>query len=147
MVCAAGAALGTAAVLATGPAAASPAPAPAPAPAPHGQRSAPAPHRVVLTERDNGRALSVRRGEVVEVRLTGARGRGTTFTWSLPVSNAPAVLRRTAAGRTPTGGAAARFTAVGRGTSALTAHRTCRAAPGHVCSQAVLSWRTTVRVR
>ncbi|MCK7628214.1 hypothetical protein MUU72_34900 [Streptomyces sp. RS10V-4] len=135
---AAGAALSAAAVLAAGPAAATP--------APLGHHPAAAAHRVLLTERDNGRALSVRRGDVVEVRLAGTRGRGTTFTWSLPVSGTPAVLRRTAAGRTPAGVATARFTAVGRGTAALTAHRTCRAAPGHVCPHVVLPWRATVKV-
>ncbi|MFK0290180.1 hypothetical protein ACIQU6_06805 [Streptomyces sp. NPDC090442] len=114
--------------------------------APVGPGAASATHSVVLTGRDNGRTLTVRSGDVVEVRLTGERGPGTTFAWSVPASSATAVLKRTAAGTTPTGGAAARFVATGQGTAALTAQRTCHASPGHVCPHVVLPWRATARV-
>ncbi|WP_274917542.1 hypothetical protein [Streptomyces sp. WZ-12] len=114
--------------------------------APVGPGAASATHGVVLTGRDNGRTLTVRSGDAVEVRLTGERGSDTTFAWSVPASSTSAVLRRTAAGTTPTGGAAARFVATGQGTAALTARRTCHAAPGHVCPHVVLPWRSTVRV-
>ncbi|MCZ0974595.1 hypothetical protein O1L55_31645 [Streptomyces albulus] len=86
-------------------------------------------------------------GDDVEVRLTGVRDRGTTFAWSAPAPDHPAVLRRSALGRTPTGGVTARFTAGDRGGTALTARRSCRAAPGSRCPHVVATWRVTVTVR
>ncbi|MGW5114698.1 hypothetical protein ACWEQ8_04470 [Streptomyces noursei] len=108
---------------------------------------APTAHRIELTDRDAGRALTVRPGDDVEVRLTGVRDRGTTFAWSAPASDHPAVLRRSTLGRTPTGGVTARFTAGDRGGTALTARRSCRAAPGSRCPHVVATWRVTVTVR
>ncbi|MFE3653398.1 hypothetical protein ACFXPZ_07065 [Streptomyces sp. NPDC059101] len=119
----------------------------APAPAAPGRGPVPTAHRVVLADQDTGRALTARPGDEIEVRLTGVRDRGTTFAWSQPVSGAPAVLRRSAAGTTPTGSATGRFTAAGRGTAALTARRTCHAAPGARCPHVVVVWKVTVTVR
>ncbi|MGG2464685.1 hypothetical protein ACO0M4_33835 [Streptomyces sp. RGM 3693] len=132
-VCVAGAVLGAGTVCAAAPAA-------------HEEHPAPTAHRVALTNRDDGRALTVHRGDVVEVRLTGTRDRGTAFAWSVPASGDPAVLSRSAAGTTPTGSATGRFTAAGRGTAALTARRTCHAAPGSLCPHVVVVWKVTVTV-
>ncbi|MER7986610.1 hypothetical protein ABTY53_13560 [Streptomyces noursei] len=107
----------------------------------------PTAHRIELADRDAGRALTVHPGDDIEVRLTGARDRGTTFAWSAPTSEDPAVLRRSTLGRTPAGGATARFTAGDRGGTALTARRSCRAAPGSRCPHVVATWRVTVTVR
>ncbi|MFF2807355.1 hypothetical protein ACFVT2_09245 [Streptomyces sp. NPDC058000] len=137
-VCVAGAVLGAGTVCAAAPA--------TPGPTALGDHPAPAAHRVVLTNGDDGRALTVHPGDVVEVRLTGARGRGTAFAWSAPASGDPAVLSRPAAGTTPTGSATGRFTAAGRGTAALTARRTCHAAPGSLCPHVVVVWKVTVTV-
>ncbi|GAA2653275.1 hypothetical protein [Streptomyces lunalinharesii] len=107
----------------------------------------PTAHRIELTDRDAGRAVTVHPGDAVEVRLTGVRDRGTTFAWSAPAAEDPAVLRRSALGRTPTGGVTARFTAGGPGGTALTARRSCRAASGSRCPHVVVAWRVTVTVR
>ncbi|GGX33378.1 hypothetical protein [Streptomyces noursei] len=136
--CAASAALGMGTASATAPA----------APGPDLPRAvrATAAHGVLLADADNGRTLTVHTGDVIEVRLTGERTGGTTYTWSAPAAGGTAVLRRTTAGVTPAGGTTGRFVAAGRGIATLTARRTCHASPGSLCAHHVLLWKATVTV-
>ncbi|WP_438489326.1 hypothetical protein [Streptomyces sp. S186] len=113
----------------------------------HGPGRGPSAHGVLLANRDDGRRLTVHTGDVIEVRLTGERGRGTTFTWSPPVSGDPALLRRTAARATPAGGTTGRFAAAARrGTTTVTAQRRCHATAGSYCPHVVVPWKVTVTV-
>ncbi|MEU5539191.1 hypothetical protein [Streptomyces sp. NPDC020362] len=112
--------------------------------APH---PAPALSSVSLTNADNGRAVAVRVGDEVRVRLTGGRGQGVTWVSSEPVTSEPANLRLSGGAASPSGDAAAVFRAVERGKSEITSARRCVADPGHLCPHAVLQWKTTVDVR
>ncbi|WP_369355859.1 hypothetical protein [Streptomyces sp. cg2] len=139
VMCAVGAAMGAGAASAAAPA--------GPRPTASGTGRGPSAHGVLLADQDGGRQLTVHTGDVIEVRLTGRHDRGPAFAWSLPVSGDPALLRRTSAGATPTGGAAGRFTAgARRGTTTVTAQRRCHAAPGSVCPHVVVPWKVTVTV-
>ncbi|MFF8315378.1 hypothetical protein [Streptomyces lydicus] len=115
----------------------------------HGQasdRARPA-QRIVLTNADTGRSVTARLGDDVEVRLTGYREHGLTYTWSTPASSNSTVLRRTAGGTSPSGDASAVFHAEHRGTATITAVRRCRPAPGHLCPLVVVPWKATVEVQ
>ncbi|MEU6052858.1 hypothetical protein ABZ829_20785 [Streptomyces xanthochromogenes] len=129
--------LGAALVAAAGPAAARPHLAPGHAAA----------KRVVLTNADDGRTVTPAVGDDVEVRLTGTRSPGATYTWSAPRSGGADTLRRTAGGVTPDGGAVAVFHVVGRGVATLTSERSCRPDPGRVCPLVVVPWKVTAQVR
>ncbi|MEU3404993.1 hypothetical protein ABZ766_13760 [Streptomyces sp. NPDC006670] len=112
----------------------------------HGQ----APHlrsgRVVLTNADDGRTVSVHTGDDIEVRLTGQRQNGLNYTWRVPQSSDPAVLHRTAGGTTPTGSATAVFHAEKDGTATITSAKSCRPDPGRTCPLVVTPWKVTVEV-
>ncbi|MYU55331.1 MULTISPECIES: hypothetical protein [Streptomyces] len=114
------------------------------APHPHQIRAA---RSVTLTNADDGRTVTVARGDTVTVKLTGIRDQGVRWAWSEPAATAPGVLRRSRGGTSPDGGASAVFRAVGRGTSDVTAYRRCVAAPGHVCPRIVIRWRAAVVVK
>ncbi|WP_329375097.1 MULTISPECIES: hypothetical protein [unclassified Streptomyces] len=102
---------------------------------------------VVLTNADNGRTVSAHAGDEVKVDLTGYRGNGLTYSWSIPVSGDSTVLRRTGGRTTPTGSATARFHAEKDGTATLSAQRHCRPGPGRICPLVVTPWKATVEVR
>ncbi|KAB7849993.1 hypothetical protein [Streptomyces mobaraensis] len=115
----------------------------------HGQapgRARPA-QRAVLTNSDNGRSVTAALGDDVEVRLTGYRENGLTWTWSAPTSSDSTVLRRTAGRTAPNGDASAVFHAVHDGTATITAQRRCRPSAGHVCPMVVTPWKVTVEVK
>ncbi|MFD9659809.1 hypothetical protein [Streptomyces mirabilis] len=102
---------------------------------------------VTLTNGDNGRTVTVARGDVVSVRLTGIRDQGNTWVWSAPQATARDVLQRTGGGTSPGGDATTVFRAVGSGKSDVIADRHCVAGRGHVCSHAVVPWKAAVVVR
>lgn len=111
------------------------------------QSHLPTAQRVVLTNADNGRSLVLAAGDDVDVRLTGFRSQGLNYTWSVPQSSAPDVLRRTAGGTTPTGSANGVLHAEHLGTTTITATRHCRPDPGRICPGAVLLWKVTAQVK
>ncbi|MFI8928855.1 hypothetical protein ACIG3E_14410 [Streptomyces sp. NPDC053474] len=103
--------------------------------------------RVTLTNADDGRNVILDLGDDVEVRLSSYRANGLTYTWSIPVSSVPLVLRRTSGSTTPNGGAQAVFHAESPGVSTITAVRHCRADPGRTCPLVVVPWKITAEVR
>ncbi|MHA7956460.1 hypothetical protein ACX9I7_01710 [Streptomyces sp. L500] len=115
----------------------------------HGQapdRAKPA-QRIVLTNADTGRSVTASPGDDIEVRLTGYRENGLTWTWSIPASSDPDVLRRTAGRAAPNGDASATFNAEHGGTATITAQRRCRPDPGHFCPLVITPWKVTVEVK
>ncbi|MBB4893469.1 hypothetical protein FHS39_002500 [Streptomyces olivoverticillatus] len=116
-------------------------------PAPRPPDPATAARTVTLTNHDDGRTVVVHPGDVVDVRLTGLREKGVTWVWSDLAITAPHLLRRVGGGTTPGGDARAVLRAVGRGHGDIAAVRHCVAAPGHVCSHAVVNWKAAVDIR
>ncbi|WP_407990440.1 hypothetical protein [Kitasatospora sp. CMC57] len=111
------------------------APAAAHSPAPHTKAG-----RVALTNADNGRTVAVHAGDDVEVRLTGYRENGLTYSWSTPVSDS-AVLHRTAGGTTPRGDATARFHVEKDGTATISAAKQCHPGGDQRCPRVVAPWK------
>ncbi|WP_438290945.1 hypothetical protein [Streptomyces sp. HUAS TT7] len=107
---------------------------------------APAAKRVVLTNSDDDRSIVLTAGDDVEVRLTGSRSQGLSYTWSVPQSGDFGPLRRTSAGTTPAGGASAVFHAEKPGVVMVGATRSCRPDPGRVCPLVVAPWKITAKV-
>ncbi|MBT2382122.1 hypothetical protein [Streptomyces sp. ISL-11] len=107
-----------------------------------------APHqparRVVLTNVDDGRPVPVSEGDDIEVRLTGYRERGLNYTWSIPRTSDFTVLRHTAGGTTPNGGASAVFHQERPGKATISAQRHCRPDPGRLCPLIDSPWKVTV---
>ncbi|MER5780292.1 hypothetical protein ABT104_00995 [Streptomyces mobaraensis] len=115
----------------------------------HGQapgRARPA-QRIALTNSDNGRPVTASTGDDVEVRLTGYRQNGLTWTWSVPTSSDSTVLRRTAGRTAPNGNASAVFHTEHGGTATITAQRRCRPDAGRVCPMVITPWKVTVEVK
>ncbi|MFG2395571.1 hypothetical protein [Streptomyces lydicus] len=90
--------------------------------------------------------MSARTGDDIEVTLTGHRENGLTYSWSIPVSDS-AVLRRTAGGKTPSGGATARFHVEKDGTAAISTAKHCRSGGGRLCPLVVTPWKVRVEVK
>jgi hypothetical protein len=103
--------------------------------------------RVVLTNADSGRTVPASVGDDVEVRLTGYRERGLTYTWSIPAAGDAAVFRRTSGTTTPAGDASAVFHAEVGGVATISAERRCVPDPGRVCPLAVVPWKATIEVK
>ncbi|MFH7594125.1 hypothetical protein WDV06_03355 [Streptomyces racemochromogenes] len=103
--------------------------------------------RTVLTNSDNGRSAVVSLGDDIEVRLTGYRENGLTWTWSTPTSSDSTVLRRTAGRTAPNGDASAVLQAELDGTATITAQRRCRPDAGRVCPLVITPWKVTVEVK
>lgn len=103
--------------------------------------------KAVLTNLDNGRTVTVATGDTVEVKLTAYREGHVTWTWSVPDTDNPAVLRKTAGSTLPNGGARADLQADAVGTATVTAGRTCVPDPGYACPAVVLPWKATVEVK
>jgi hypothetical protein len=103
--------------------------------------------RIVLTNSDNGRSVTASLGDDIDVRLTGYRDNGLTYTWSTPASSDSTGLRRTTGRTTPNGDASAVFRAEHDGTATITAQRRCRPDPGHLCPLVVTPWKVTVEVK
>ncbi|MEV5281450.1 hypothetical protein [Streptomyces sp. NPDC051994] len=102
--------------------------------------------RVTLTNADNGRIVSARTGDDIEVTLTGHREHGLNYTWSIPASDST-VLHRTKGGTTPRGDATARFRAEKAGSATLNAQRHCRPDRGKLCPLVVVPWKVRVEVK
>ncbi|MFF4160234.1 hypothetical protein [Streptomyces sp. NPDC001678] len=101
-----------------------------------------------ITNQDNRQSFTVHKGDEITVRLSGERTPGSTWAWSVPTAADGAVLRRGGAGTAPNGDTTAVFHAQADGTTTLDSQLRCVAnEPGHACSQAVVPWQTTVRVR
>ncbi|MFE2416942.1 hypothetical protein [Streptomyces hokutonensis] len=103
--------------------------------------------RVVLTNVDSGRAVAASAGDDVEVRLTGYREGGLTYTWSVPAADDSTVLRGTGGTTTPSGGASAVLHADHSGVATVSAQRRCVPGPGRVCPQVITPWKVTVEVK
>ncbi|MFD8998885.1 hypothetical protein [Streptomyces abikoensis] len=103
--------------------------------------------RIVLTNADNGRSVTASLGDDVEVRLTGYRKDGLTWTWSTPASSDSTVLRRTAGRTAPNGDASATFHAEHEGTATITAQRHCRPDAGRLCPLVITPWKVTAEVK
>lgn len=108
---------------------------------------APAVAAVVLTNGDSGRTVDVAPGDVIEVRLTGARGANDTWAWSTPRSSSPTVLPQSVGTTSPDGDAEALFQATGQGTGRITAIRRCVPGPGAICPFLAVLWVVDVDVR
>ncbi|MEV6775728.1 hypothetical protein [Streptomyces syringium] len=112
----------------------------------HGQASHQLAKRIVLTNPDTGRSVPASTGDDIEVRLTHYSERGLNYSWDIPQSSDPAVLRRTSGGSTPAGDATVTFRGEKVGTVTLSAARRCRPDPGRICPLATSPWRVTVTV-
>ena len=144
--------------MATTPPSSAPAPTPAaqptPAPTPSGgpisskveagpSTPAPTPTRIVLTQQDSGRTITVHPGDVVEVELAGA---GDGSHWSEPQSSTKAVLQRTSGGTGKDGSSSAVFTAGSAGTAKVTASRPAACSGSGPCPTVVQGFQVTVVV-
>ncbi|MDT0449681.1 hypothetical protein [Streptomyces hesseae] len=130
----------TAAPLTAAPLASATTPSAAPKPPKH--------RHLNLTNQDNRQSLAVHKGDEITVRLSGERTPNSTWSWTVPTAADGTVLRRGAVGTAPNGDTTAVFHAQADGTTTLDSQLRCVAdQPGHVCSQAVVPWQTTVRVR
>jgi hypothetical protein len=78
--------------------------------------------RITLTNNDNGRALNVKHGDDVNVRLTKL---GAGSAWSGPTVSNSQVLSAKAVSIQPNGDASAMFQASSSGTSAIRATQRC----------------------
>ncbi|MFB9927967.1 hypothetical protein ACFORO_19890 [Amycolatopsis halotolerans] len=103
--------------------------------------------RIVLTNTENGRSVHAKIGDTIEVRLTGYRDSGVTYSWSIPQSAEPQVLHRVAGAAKPDGGASAVFHAEQEGTVTLSAARACYPGAGHGCPHVVTPWKATATVK
>lgn len=103
--------------------------------------------RIVLTNTDNGRSVHAKTGDTIEVRLTGYRDHGVTYSWSVPQSAEPQVLHRVAGTAKPGGGASAVFHAEREGTVTLSARRACHPDAGRTCPYVVTPWKITATVK
>jgi hypothetical protein len=103
--------------------------------------------RMVLTNADNDREVTLAVGNDLEVRLTATRGNGLTWSWSTPLSSPPDGLRRTGGSVTPGGDARAVFHAEHAGANTISADRRCRPNPGRICPGVVALWKVTVDVK
>ncbi|MDF2256679.1 hypothetical protein [Streptantibioticus ferralitis] len=114
-----------------------------------------APHRdrpekaveLALSNSDDGRAVTVHRGGVITVRLTGSHHNGLTWTWSLPSAADGRVLRRTGTVTSPGGVTRAALRAAGEGSTAIDSFERCVPDPGHLCPHVVRRWAAMVTVR
>jgi hypothetical protein len=114
--------------------------------APHTNRSVTA-ARLTLTNTDNGHSVTVGRGGVITVRLTGHQADGETWMWSAPSASDQHVLQRTVQVTSRGGSARAVFHANADGTTTITADQRCAAVRGHICPHTVLHWTATVHVK
>ncbi|MEU6218902.1 hypothetical protein ABZ845_15470 [Streptomyces sp. NPDC047022] len=102
----------------------------------------PAAATVALTNSDAGKAVVTKVGDSVKVHLTGQRGDGIKWVWSVPASSAPDVLSKVSGASSPNGDSDALFKVVHVGHASLTANRRCvTTAPGHHCPLLVQQWR------
>lgn len=103
--------------------------------------------RIILTNVDNGRTIPIGLGDDVEVRLTGIRDHGLTYTWSIPQSNGNEILRRISGGTTPTGGSSSVFHAENEGIATITDGRKCHPDSGRVCPLVITPWKIVIDVK
>jgi hypothetical protein len=115
-------------------------------PAQAGTSAAPATRPVVLSNADNGAALTVTKGQTVVVALHSVQGQSVRWVWSEPQSSDPTVLVPEGSRVLADGSAGAVFLAAGSGTATVTSVESCRAQPGHVCSALGILWRADVTV-
>ncbi|MEU6070084.1 MULTISPECIES: hypothetical protein [Streptomyces] len=105
---------------------------------------------LTLTAADNGKTVTVDRGDIVTVFLTStnAPGPGTPFVWSAPTSSDSNVLAEVTSIAIPNGDALGIFRATGSGSATLSATRECKTVPpGPMCTAPTLLWRVTVNVQ
>ncbi|MEU1308705.1 hypothetical protein ABZ419_07395 [Streptomyces cinnamoneus] len=102
---------------------------------------------VVLTTEDDDRTLTVRSGDVLDVRLAGRRDAGLTFSWHVPSASDSMVLGKASGSTSPAGGAGRRFSANARGVATIGSQRTCQADAGFQCPEVTLSWKVVITVR
>ncbi|PNE32177.1 hypothetical protein AF335_20865 [Streptomyces eurocidicus] len=103
--------------------------------------------RVTLTNPDSGRSVEASVGDSIEVRLTGYRDGVRVYTWDVPQPSDSAVLRRTAGGTTPSGGASAVFHVQRSGVARINVVRKCHPDPGHICPLIIVPWKATIGVK
>jgi len=82
--------------------------------------SSPSAARIVLTEADSGRTITVRRGDVVEVDLSAP---SNGMLWTEPQTTDQTVVRRTSGRTNPDGSASGVFGAAGDGRAQIEASR------------------------
>ena len=98
-----------------------PGPQPSPAPTPSSRWTAGhAPMRIVLTQQDNGRTITVHRGDVVEVDLSAPQN---AMRWTEPQSTDETVVRRSSGAARSDGSASAVFGAAQDGNAGIFASR------------------------
>ena len=98
-----------------------PGPQPSPAPPPSSRwTSGHAPTRIVLTEQDNGRTITVHRGDVIEVDLSAPQN---AMRWTEPQSTDETVARRSSGAARSDGSADAVFGAAQDGNAGILASR------------------------
>jgi len=100
---------------------------------------------VVLTTADNGHAVRVHVGDVVEVQLPPTVAGNVTWSWSFPQASDPSVL---AVLPVPVPYGTGLFRAVARGTATLSSVETCTVTtPPAVCNALGIRWSASVKVR
>jgi hypothetical protein len=99
---------------------------------------------VVLTAADNGRAVRVHVGDVVEVKLPPTVAGNVMWSWSFPQVSDPSVLTVLPV---PVPYGTGLFRAVAPGTVTLTSVETCRVIkPPAVCNALGIRWSASVKV-
>ncbi|MEU4212502.1 hypothetical protein AB0F13_21320 [Streptomyces sp. NPDC026206] len=102
---------------------------------------------VVLTNKDNGRTVTVRSGDNVRVQLTGTRTPGAVWAWSTPVTGDPWVVFPTGSVNSPDGSVTTDFRAKDPGTTTIDSYKRCIPDLGHLCAQVIIPWKATVVVK
>ncbi|KNB52114.1 hypothetical protein [Streptomyces caatingaensis] len=104
--------------------------------------------RLNLSNKHNRQSFTVHKGDEITVHLTGEQTPTSTWGWTSPTAANTAVLRRDAVGSSSNGEATAVFHARDTGTTTLDSHLRCTPRkPGQNCSDVVVPWQVTVKVR
>lgn len=97
---------------------------------------------ICLTQAASSHTTTVKKGQVVEVTLSG-----TTLQWSKPEVVGEQLLRPVGSALQRGGDSRARFSAIRTGTTAIQASATAKCSPGQACPQFALLWRAAIVVR
>ncbi|GAA0385661.1 hypothetical protein [Streptomyces luteireticuli] len=101
-----------------------------------------------LSNKHNRQSVTVHKGDEITVHLTGEQTESSTWGWTAPTAASAAVLRRDAVGSSSNGEATAVFHAYAAGTTTLDSQLRCTPRKsGHACSDTVVPWQVTVKVR
>ncbi|GAA2931766.1 hypothetical protein GCM10020221_29490 [Streptomyces thioluteus] len=104
--------------------------------------------RLNLSNKHNRQSVTAHKGDEITVHLTGEQTESSTWGWTAPTAASTAILRRDAVGSSSTGETTAVFHAQAAGTTTLDSQLRCTPRKsGHTCSDTVVPWQVTVKVR